>query len=169
MPLFLFFLFFSSFIYANTVKINSTFSEQHNICIYNATNDKLTIYLKSKNKSSNKVCLTFKDYSGVLTSKCDTQKVTIKPDSLRNNTIYYLTDLGYSQDDNYFLKIEGDNDGIIASECPSIALAKVANASSTGIANALVLAGVLAGFLFFAGVIWAFIPFSREEKDNFYD
>ena len=164
MPLFLFF-FLSSFIYANTVKINSIFSEQHNICIYNATNTKLKIYLKSKNKRFNTVCLTFKDYSGVLTSKCDTQKVTIKPDNLRKNTIYYLTDLGYSEDDNYFLKIEGDEDGIIASECPSIALAKVANASPTGIANALVLAGVLAGFLFFAGIIWALIPASHEEKD----
>ena len=169
MPFFLFFLFFSSFIYANTVEIDSTFSEEHNICIYNATNTKLKIHLKSENKTNNQVCLTFKDYSGVLVSKCDTQEVTIDPDSLRKNTIYYLTDLGYTEDDDYNLTIKGDDDGIMASECPSIALAKAANASSTGIANALVLAGVLAGFLFFAGVIWAIIPFPPEEKDNFYD
>ena len=170
MPFFLFFLFLSSFIYANTVEIDSTFSEEHNICIYNATNTKLKIHLKSENKTNNQVCLTFKDYSGVLASECDTQEVTINPDSLRKKTIYYLTDLGYSEDDDYNLTIEGDNDGIMASECPSIALAKVANASSTGIANALVLAGVLSGFLFFAGIIWALIPSSHEEeKNDFYD
>lgn len=166
-----FFLFFflSSFIYANTVKINSTFSEQHNICIYNATNTKLKLKLKSVNNPDNKVCLTFKDYSGVLESKCGTQEVTIKPNSLRKNTIYYLTDLGYSENDDYNLTIEGQNDGVKASECPSIALAKVANASPTGIANAMVLAGVLAGFLFFGGVIWALMPTSHDEQKDFYD
>ncbi len=166
MPFFFFlFILLVELINANTIKINSRFSEQNRICIYNSTNQKLKIYLKSKNKEDNQVCLTFRDYSGILEQKCDTQKVTITPDDLREKVIYYVTNLGYQQDDDYFLKIEGDDDGIKASECPTNALAKVSNNAPEDIANAMILAGVITGSIFFAGIV--FITFSsiREESD----
>ena len=168
MPLLFFFLIFSSAIYANSVKINSVFSQEHNICIYNGANTTLNLYLRSKNDYFNYICIVFRDYSGVLKAQCGTGSVSLKIDNLRKNTIYYLADLTYKRDDNYLLHIKGDKNGLIASECPTIALSKIAHTSPGGIGNALIIAGVLTGILFFAGVIFALAP-SAEDNRDFYE
>ena len=161
LPFFFLFL-LASIVYANTIKINNTFSELNRICIYNNTNTKLKIYLKSKNKANNQVCLTLRDYSGIISQKCDTQKVTITPDNLREKTIYYRLNLGYQEDDDYFLKIEGDDDGIRADECPSVALAKAGATTPENVNLAMLLSGVLASFIFFGGVVWALMMEDKE-------
>jgi len=166
--LFLSFLFplLFSVIYANTITIEDKFSETNHICIYNSTNTDLTLKLKSNNNSNNQICIYFKDYTGTIDSKCDTGEVEIAPDSLRKKVIYYIADLGYQEDDDYNLTIEGDDDGILASECPSNNLAKVSNATPEGIANAMLIAGVLTAFLMFAGIIYSFIPPSIHKEDE---
>jgi len=172
MPFFLFFIFiFSSVVYANTVEIKSTFGEKNNICIYNSTNTDLTLFLKDKTDSSKTVCIYFRDYAGILKSKCDTQKVTIKPDNLNKNTIYYVADLNGTPEDKYYFKVEGDDDGILAGECPTTALAKISNATPGGLANALIIAGVLAAFIFFAGIVYALTapPFHKHDENDFYE
>jgi len=169
MPFFLFLL-LSSLIYANTITIKSTFSQKHNICIYNATNTKLELYVHDKTDDSKTVCIFFKNYNGVIDSKCATGKVTIKPDNLAKNTIYYIADLNGTEANKYYFKVEGDDDGILAGECPTTALAKISNATPAGLANALIIAGVLAAFIFFAGIVYALTapPHKQDERD-FYE
>jgi len=171
MPFFLLFFILSSFIYANTVEINSTFAEKNNICIYNSTNTDLTLSLKDKTDATKTVCIYFRDYSGVLKSECDTEQVTINPQNLNKKTIYYVADLNGTSQDQYSFKIKGDDDGILAGECPSTALAKISNATPAGIANALIIAGVLAAFIFFAGIVYALTapPFHKHDENDFYE
>ena len=78
-----------------------------------------------------------------------------------------MTKLGYAKDDDYFLKIEGDNDGIKASECPTNALAKVTNSTPEDIAFAMLIGGVLAAFLLFGGLIFAFYSPHHQENEFF--
>jgi len=162
-----FFLFFFNAIYANTVTILDKFSNTNHICIYNNTNDSLKIKLKDQDDSNDNICIYFKDYSGILASKCDTGEVEVDPDSLRTKVIYYIVDLTANENnDDYNLTIDADDDGMRASECPTNNLAKVSNTTPSGIANAMIIAGVLAGFLFFAGIIFALTPHIREEEKD---
>jgi len=157
MPFLFFFLFFTSLIYANTVEIDNTFKELHRICIYNGENDSLELKLKVKN-SYTKVCLTFEDAGGIIESKCDYQEVNLTPDDLREKVIYYLAELSSSnEDEEYNLTIKGDED-LVAGECPSDGLAKVANTSADNIAGAAMLGGVLVGVIFFASFAYALLP-----------
>ena len=164
--LFLFLL--SSVVYANDIKIKDTFANLNKICIYNSTNSKIKAYLEDKSNSGATVSESLEDFSGVIEEKSGTGKVTIEPDNLRTKVIYYKLYLSGPRTDNYYLHISGDNDGIIASRCPSAALAKISNATPAGIANAALIAGVLVGFIFFAGVVWAFIPNHLPEEPHDY-
>jgi len=157
MPFFLPFFIFMSVIYANTIEIDSKFSEIDTVCIYNAMNTSLTIKLKSENDSNNQVCLKITDFSGVLDEGCDTGSVEIDPDGLREKTIYYVLRLSAQNDDDYNLTIEGDEDGMMASECPEVALAKVSNTTSDFISMAMVIAGVLSAIIFFGAIALIFV------------
>ena len=165
MRLFLFF-FVPFIIYANTITIKGVFKNKNRICIYNNTNTKIDLDLKDNDNSSNQVCLYFQDYTGTLDSNCSQGEATLSVDNLRKKVIYYISKLDSDNtDDEYNLTIKGDDNGIMASECPTNALSKVANTTPSNIASAMILAGVLSSFLLFAGVIYAFIP----SEDNDYN
>lgn len=157
MPFFFLFLFLSSVIYANTIEIDSKFSEIDTICIYNAMNDSLTIKLKSENNSNNQISLQLLDYSGVLDENTSTGEVEIDPNGLRAKTIYYILKLSAQQDDDYNLTIKGDEDGMMASECPEVALAKVSNTTPDFISMAMVIGGVLTAIIFFGSIALIFV------------
>jgi len=151
MPFFLFFL-LASVIYANTIHFNNKFKELNHICI--ANRGSTTLDIKMKINTYKKICLTLFDASGVIENKCKYKEVEIKPDNLRENTVYYILDL-YSSNKNYKYKLDITGDDIQAGECPSDGLARVANTTGDSISSAMAIAGVLTGailmfFIFYA-------------------
>jgi len=156
MPFFLFFL-LASLSYANTILFNSKFKELNHVCIANRGATQLDIKLKIE--SDKKICLTLSDASGVIEYKCENREVEIKPDNLRENTVYYVLDLDCENNDyEYELNITGDD--IQAGECPSDGLARVANTTAANINSAMAIAGVLTGAIF---MFFVFCAIKGEE------
>ena len=159
--------FISGVVYANGIKIKNTFGNLNKICIYNASNTNLKIKLEDKTQRWARISEALYDYTGLLINKTRQGKVTIYPKNLRTKVIYYKLYLSGPNRDKYYLYISGGSGGILASRCPTDALAKISNATPAGIANAALIAGVLVGFIFFMGVVWAFIPTTPEEPKEY--
>ena len=159
----LFFLFFFSFfivnIYANDVTIIDTFNNLHRICIYNKEGTEIKAKLKLTDDSDEEICEELWDASGKIDGDCGNGEVEIDPDGLREKVIYYILDLSINSentDKEYNLTLSGDN--IIAGECPTDGMAKLANTTPENIANGAYLAGIATALIFFAGVIYSFTP-----------
>ncbi len=155
----------SSVVYANEIEIEDTFEDLNQICIYNSTNSDIKAQLEDKTNSAANISEMLLDYAGVIEKKSGIGKITIEPDNLRSKVIYYHLNVSGPQNDNYKLVISGNDDGIKASACPTNSLAEIANTSSANIANAALIAGVLVGMIFFAGIVYVLMPSSDHSRE----